>query len=170
LEKWIDIEGFEGIYQVSNFGKVKRLQGYVKNKQAVRVVPEKILTPTPNETGYLRVRLSFKNKSTTHRVHRLVAKNFVANPNNYSEVNHEDLDKTNNHYSNLTWVTRQENVQHALKNNPRKNSKVTEEIKAFIRQNSIKNSGKFKHKEMAEMFGLSTYTVSDIYNYKGRYK
>ena len=70
---------------------------------------------TPYVTGntpYLIVSLEVNGKQKMFSVHRLVAKYFVANPNNYPEVNHKDGVKTNNDYRNLKWVTRSENMQH----------------------------------------------------------
>ena len=104
-EIWKDIEGYEGLYQVSNLGNVKSLN----YKRSGR---EKILNPDKSETGYLYVQL-YKNKESKHfRVHRLVANTFIENTNNYPYVNHIDECKSNNNISNLEWCTPKYNINH----------------------------------------------------------
>ena len=112
-EFWKDIVGYEGIYQVSNLGRVKSLVTWCCNKYKKR---EKILKPALNTYGYPTVSLS-KNKLRKNKtIHRLVAENFIPNPNNYSQVNHKDGVKTNNKINNLEWVTGSENILHSYKN------------------------------------------------------
>lgn len=101
-EIWRDIEGYEGLYQVSNLGRVKSL-GNDKTKK------EKILSQYENKNGYLYVNLCKDGKMKTFRVHRLVANAFIPNPNGYRCVNHKDEDKTNNCVDNLEWCTHQYN-------------------------------------------------------------
>lgn len=93
-EIWKPVVGYEG-YEVSSFGRVR-------NKH-------KILTPYLTEKGYLRCHIRGK----WHRIHRLVAEAFVQNPNNYSEVNHKDEDKTNNCVENLEWCNHSQNLLHS---------------------------------------------------------
>ena len=102
MEIWEDIEGYEGIYQVSSLGKVKSLNFNHTKK-------EKILKPFFNRDGYLSVNLYKEGKRKQYLVHRLVAKVFIPNPENKLEVNHKDEDKTNNKVENLEWVTSKEN-------------------------------------------------------------
>ena len=102
MEIYVDIKGYEGLYQVSNKGNVKSL---ISNKGTKR---EKILNPIIGR-GYNRVRL-FKNKQNRlYSVHRLVAEAFLPNPNNYPCVNHKDECKTNNNVENLEWCTHKYN-------------------------------------------------------------
>lgn len=101
-EIWKDIEQYEGLYQVSNFGCVKRLPSFHCKK-------EHILKPHICSTGYYVVVLSKNGKTKTHKVHRLVAKAFVPNPHCLNEVSHLDESRTNNFANNLTWCTPKEN-------------------------------------------------------------
>lgn len=105
-EIWKDIKEFDG-YQVSNLGRVKSFKRYKEGR---------ILSEIPHSLGYLRTRLSKDGGSYTLYTHRLVAEAFVENENNYKEVNHKDLIKKNNKADNLEWVTRSENLKHAVKN------------------------------------------------------
>jgi hypothetical protein len=89
------------LYQVFNTGKVR---SFNKNRE---------LNLHTNGKGYLSVSLWDGQRSVRKYIHRLVAEIFIPNPNNYLEVNHIDGDKTNNHYQNLEWCTRQQNVRHA---------------------------------------------------------
>lgn len=103
-EVWKDIENYEGIYKISNKGRVKRVASPRKNT---------FLKHQYNNNGYPYVHLSKKNKRTLHFIHRLVATHYIPNPENKEEVNHIDLDKSNYSISNLEWVTSSENKQHA---------------------------------------------------------
>lgn len=104
-EIWKDIEGFEGSYQVSNEGRVRSLPRYKRKT-------ERILKPSPNNVGYMLVQLRSGGKERKSKlVHRLVMQAFEP-ITEFMEVNHKDLDITNNSLSNLEWVTRQENIDH----------------------------------------------------------
>ena len=104
-EVWKDVKGYEGLYKVSNTGKVKSFQ---RNR-------EKLLSDKYYENGYLRASLSKNNEKKKVLIHRLVAETFIPNPENKPEVNHIDGNKKNNNASNLEWCTRCENVKHAWK-------------------------------------------------------
>lgn len=103
-EIWKDIEGYEGIYQVSNLGRVKR------------VTTGRILKGGKNKGGYLGVSLSKNSVISQQRIHRLVAETFIPNQENKPEVNHIDENKTNNKVSNLEWMTAKENSNHGTRN------------------------------------------------------
>ncbi len=106
---WKDIKDYEGIYQVSNDGKVKSLERINSNNCWVK---EKILKQTIDPKGYQRVMLSKNGKKENARVHRLVAEEFIPNPNNYPQINHKDENKTNNHVSNLEWCNEKYNINY----------------------------------------------------------
>lgn len=124
-EEWRDVVGFEGLYRVSNKGRVKSLERLVKHPTLPngRLVPEIIMKHKDNGRGYRVLDLNKDGKRYCCKVHRLVAIAFIPNPENKPEVNHEDSDKTNNWDTNLTWVTPSENSCHAYKNDnkPRPN-------------------------------------------------
>lgn len=111
-EIWKDIEEFKGYYQVSNFGHVRRIANY-SNQCAEWSHTPTILKARKHSNGYLRVMLSINNKHYDRYIHRLVAKAFLTNENEYKEINHKDGNKTNNYVSNLEWCDRSYNNKHA---------------------------------------------------------
>lgn len=102
---WKDIDGYEGLYQVSDDGLVKR---FYKTKKP------RILKNRAKSDKYITVSLSKKQKAKTYAVHRLVANAFLEKPDGATEVNHKDGNKHNNHVENLEWVTQRENRYHAI--------------------------------------------------------
>lgn len=116
-EIWKDIKGYEGLYQVSNFGRVRCLERLTKNKWGNYYRKSIILKPLVLSKGYLGVRLYDSNKNVrTLRIHRLVAEAFISNPYNYPQVNHKDEDKTNNCVVNLEWCTCEYNNNYGTRN------------------------------------------------------
>lgn len=115
-EIWKPIEGYEGVYEVSNMGNIKALHRTVIRCDGVKmpVCKNAHITPRINKDGYLVVRLSKDGKRKQYFVHRLVAQSFIENNNNLPEVNHIDIDRTNNCVNNLEWCTHKENVQYAI--------------------------------------------------------
>lgn len=97
-EIWRDIKGYGGLYQVSNFGKI-----YSNNTHS-------LAKPYRNNKGYLKIDLCKDGKRKKFFVHRIVAETFIANPNNYPQVNHKDEDKTNNNVSNLEFCDCKYNI------------------------------------------------------------
>lgn len=100
-EIWKDIEGYEGFYQASNFGRIRSLYGRVS-----------IMKFKTDKDGYYHVGLTLNRKQRTFRVHRLIASAFVKNVQNLPEVNHKDLNKKNNQKSNLEWTDGRGNKKH----------------------------------------------------------
>lgn len=138
-EIWKDIKGYEGLYQISSFGNVKSLDRYIINKNGDKqFFPKKYLTQGFSN-GYLKVTLSKNNKQKTFRVHILVAKAFIPNHKNKSEVNHIDGNKSNNRIDNLEWNTRSENELHAYRNGLAKPSdKQKQAVAKYAKENYSK--------------------------------
>ncbi len=113
-EIWKDIEGYEGLYQISNFGNVKSLERtIVKSDGVVQVRCERIMAKRESTDGYYIAKLNVNNHSKSVAIHILVAKHFIPNPNNYPEVNHLDCNRKNNRVDNLEWCTHQQNVEYS---------------------------------------------------------
>lgn len=102
-EEWMDVVGYEELYQVSNFGHIKSLK---RNK---------LLKPSATKQGYQRVCLSKNGITQCFQIHRLVASHFLKNPDNLPEINHRDEDKTNNCASNLEWCDRKFNINYGTR-------------------------------------------------------
>lgn len=108
-EEWKWVKGYEGYYKISNHGNLMSFLGKKNGR----------LRKNTNKNGwYLTVVLIAGGKTETRRIHRLVAEHFIPNPYNYPQVNHKDMNKQNNHVSNLEWCTRKQNIHHSIKNNP----------------------------------------------------
>lgn len=112
MEEWRDIAGYEGLYQVSNQGRVKSLKRWDVNKK-IFVDGASILKPTDNGNSYLIIGLRNNTKRKNHYIHRLVAGAFLDNPYGLKYVNHIDYNTRNNDVSNLEWCSQKENVRHS---------------------------------------------------------
>ena len=120
IEEWRDIKGYEGLYQVSNHGNVKRIEHIDTHcRQGSRVIKEYKKKASHDGKGYLFVILSKENKKVARRVHRLVAETFIDNPNNYPQVNHKDENKENNTVDNLEWCDAHYNINYGDANKRR---------------------------------------------------
>lgn len=109
-EVWVDISGYEGLYQVSNWGQVK---SFPRNGTINEI---KILKPFKSRNGYLRIKLCKDGVIKTYYVHRLVAEAFIENPNNLPEVNHINEVKTDNRSENLEYCDHKTNINHGSRN------------------------------------------------------
>ncbi len=167
VEIWKPVKGFEGIYEISNFG---RLKSFKTDKNGF------ILQQTNKKNGYFSVVLKSRFLTKHTRIHRLVAEAFIDNPENKKEVNHIDLNKQNNHFKNLEWVTPKENIKHAMENGVNfcakmiesniakskrilqksldgveiavyKNSKIASEQTGVCRRNILQVAGKSEYKK-----------------------
>lgn len=156
-----DIKGFEGRYTISNLGIVRSL------------LTGKVMKPYITRAGYARVNLRYANSREYKSllIHRLVAGNFIPNPNKYPEINHKDCNRLNNRIDNLEWCDRFYNIKYAfLKGsasnkgirNPRAklNSDDIEAIKALIK------TGKFFNTQIAKLFKVCPQTIDNIANNK----
>jgi hypothetical protein len=127
METWKEIQNYEGLYQVSNEGRIRSNRG---------------IKIQGDYNGYKKVRLSKNSRQLTKQVHRLVAQAFISNPDNKPFVNHKDLNRSNNHVNNLEWVTHQENVDHAIKNGHIGGPSGRKVIKCDLNGNPLKSYDK----------------------------
>ena len=136
VEVWKDVVGFEDYYEVSNTGKVRRKKGKTVYKDGrIARFSQTVLKPSVFKKGYLMVFLSVKSKKKAKSVHRIVAEAFIPNPENKETVNHIDCDKTNNHVSNLEWMTNRENTIHGTENGLFMKAATTRRKKKQIKKN-----------------------------------
>ena len=157
-EEWADVKDYEGLYQVSNFGRVKR------------VTTGRILKDSKTTYGYLKVNLYKNSVMSTKKIHRLVAEAFIPNPENKPQVNHIDENKTNNMLSNLEWITNKDNLNHGTRNE-RAGKAISKSRSIPIIATNLKtgestdfNSGK----ECARQLGLYPGNITKVL--KGRLK
>ena len=112
-EEWRDIQGFKGLYQISNLGRVRSCDRYLKASYGSRQFKRgQIIKETMMHNGYLIVDLHRNGSSVRRFVHRLVAEAFINNPKCLPEINHIDEDKTNNRADNLEWCTHLYNLNY----------------------------------------------------------
>lgn len=127
MEEWKPVKGYEGVYEISNRGRV------------VRIETEKLLQPAVAKNGYYIVSLWSNNKGKTHYIHRLIAEAFIHNPNpkKFRTVNHIDGNKLNNEIPNLEWCTYSRNNQHAYDTGLKT---VSENVVRAVRKRALKRN------------------------------
>lgn len=115
-EIWKPVVGYEGFYEVSNIGRVRSLARIVEcNDGRKRKIKDRILKGSSYSGGYSGVTLHKDGCTKTANIHRIVAEAFVPNPLEKEEVNHKDENPSNNHASNLEWVTHKENLNYGTR-------------------------------------------------------
>lgn len=168
-EKWIDIDEWVGYYQISNFGNVRSIDREIFNKGNGSICKQKgkLLKPNITKFGYAYVGFfkSGEKKIKSVYIHKLVAKHFCDGYKVGLEVNHIDGIRNNNHYKNLEWVTRSENIRDSYKRNGSRygelgsNSKLNNKDIGVIA--SLYDFGVSQH-IIAEAFGVSQATISNL--------
>lgn len=154
MEIWKNIKGFRELYQISNLGRVRRIDN------------KKVLKPLNISNGYKGVRL-YRNKedATTKKIHRLVAEYFISNPLNLPQVNHKDGNKSNNKVNNLEWCSNDYNMNHAVMNSlillgdKRHSSKCTEESLVLLQR--LIDCG-FTIKQLSIIYTISKNSMKEI--------
>lgn len=151
-EVFKDIKGYEGLYQISNYGVVKNANG-------------KLLTISKNQHGYPTVKLSNGDRGKRMLLHRLLAIAFIPNPNNHNEINHINGIKSDNKLTNLEWCDRSHNIKHSFdiglnshRGSRNSNAKLTEKEVTEIRilQNILCND------KLSKLFGVRKTMISQI--------
>ena len=117
-EIWRDIKGYEGLYQVSDYGRIKTLERKIQHGNYSYTRRERIMSQSIDKDGYMRIGLTKNKKHITCQVHRIVAETFLENNKGFTVVNHKDYDRTNNKASNLEWCDSKYNVQYSLCRRP----------------------------------------------------
>jgi predicted GNAT superfamily acetyltransferase len=166
-EIWKNIQGYEGLYQVSNLGRIKSLEKTVTISYGTkRFQKEKILKQGKNKSGYFFVILSKDGVNKNFKVHRLVAMQFIDNHFFEKTVNHINGIKSDNNVKNLEWVSYSENMRHAYENNlinAKKNekhyrSKISLDVAKIIKYQTIGE----KASDIAKKMNLSKSVVHGI--------
>lgn len=175
-EVWKPIERTNGLYEVSNHGRVRSLDRFIEYKMKRKTVRSlckgKVLSNT-SKADYQMVKVYYEDGPKHIRIHQLVADAFVEKLEGKNYVNHIDANKHNNKADNLEWVTQKENIVHARKmglcsdtvgiNHP--SAKLTEDDVRWIRENDrTTNGGKMSRQEMANALGISNVAVTKIAN------
>ena len=168
----MDIEGYEGKYEISNKGNVRSRQPrYVINKGFVSRDPY-LMKPMDNGRGYKYIFLSGHGFRDRRYIHRLVAMHFLPQKDEYSlTVNHKDGDKSNNTLSNLEWMTQSENNQHARETGlcDQKGAKGPRAKLTDLQATAIKrlyNNKLMDPGEIMQVFGIDRHTMINISNNK----
>ena len=124
MEIWKDISGFEGLYQISNLGRIKSLPRYKQLYGKKVFVPECIRKFGYDKDGYYIIPLNKNGKKYMRRVHRLVAQAFIPNPENKPVIDHINCDIKDNRVENLRWATVVENNNFTIENGHQSRDKL----------------------------------------------
>ena len=130
MEEWKDIEGYEGMYQISSYGRIKSIPRRTANGKCKY---ERILKQQTDKRGVKRIGLHNNYKKKTFQVHRLVAEAFISNPNNLPDINHKDENPSNNKIDNLEWCNKEYNNNYGSRN-----KKISEAHKGTNNYNCVK--------------------------------
>ena len=159
IEQWRPVEGFEGLYEISNFGRVKSL----------KFDKERILKPGKDGDGYLSVSLWSDGKRNAFKVHRLVASAFIPNPMGLPEINHRDENPSNNEVGNIEWCSRLYNINYGTRT-----EKVSKPVEASKYEDFREICLRFASIMEAKRNGYNHGAVSDCcrgcYHYEGNNK
>lgn len=133
MEIWKDILGYEGLYQISNHGRLKSLPKMVGRGKRY-MSKERIVSSHKSPNGYLRTHLDKEGKRHFFSVHRLVAQAFLDNPNNYPCVNHKNEIRSDNRVENLEWCSFKYNANYGTRNKKISTAKIGHEVSCETRE------------------------------------
>lgn len=174
METWKSVVGYEGIYEVSDTGKIKSLDRLSVHKNGKKYnIKERILKDI-RVGDYRGVQLCNNGNAKKNYLHRLVALHFVSGHSEvFKVVNHIDGDKNNNHFENLEWVTHSQNLQHALETglnqNYGENSRFCKFPDVIVQQvKDLYDNGAFIQSEISEIYGISRMQIHRIVKRKLR--
>lgn len=168
MEEWRDIPGYEGLYQVSNTGRVKSL---LRLDAKGRRIKGKMMMLRPSHKGYLKVPLTKGGKQKNKFVHNLVVFTFIGTKPEGMQCNHKNGNKKDNHLDNLEYCTGSYNVLHAyrvldrpsaLTGEKHWNAKLTQDDIVKIRE--LYKTGNYTHKKLANIFGIKSPAIGQIIN------
>lgn len=162
IERWKDIPEYEGLYRISNHGRIRSLGRFIQRKK-YSYFRKGMYLKFGNSRGYLSVKLYRYNKQKQFKIHIIVLTSFDRSPKPGEQCNHKDGNKSNNYIENLEWVTCKENINHAIKVlgvSPIRNHKLIEnqvkEIRVHLKE------GKLIQKQIAEIYGVHKSVISNI--------
>lgn len=131
-EEWRNIEGYKGLYQVSNLGRVKSLPKARTSPKGSRYVRSSVILKGFDNRGYRYVILYKDGKGHSKKIHRLVAEAFIPNPYNLSDVNHIDYNRANNVVTNLEWISKADNLKYSVCRQPKNRIYKTKSGEPYI--------------------------------------
>lgn len=159
-EIWKDIKGYEGLYQISNLGRVKSLDRVIEKRDFSYTIKGKVFKRSLSNKGYVQTELTKNGIRKQFKVHRLVALHFLSCENTENlTVNHIDGDKNNNKPENLEWCTLEENMRHAYKNKLKFRKYSDETIKEI--RDLYKNT-KMTQEEIGNIYGINKNYIGSI--------
>lgn len=166
---WKSIKNYEGLYEINRSGDVKSVARKVKYKNSFRHIKGHLLKQHIGVKGYSYVPLAKDAKSKLYKVARLVALNFIPNPENKPQVNHKDGNKLNNNVDNLEWVTNKENNNHGwqtglMKHRGENHPKATLKDETVLKIRAL--ADRYSQVELVTMFKSDSSQISRIINRK----
>lgn len=165
IEIWKDVVGYEGLYQVSDLGNVKRIIRFSLTVGKYKsIIKERVLKKNKNRLGYIRIGMSKNLIRTYFSIHRLVAIAFIPNPENKPQVNHINGIKSDNRLDNLEWCTASENQIHSHKIGlaPSKKGEGNQQAKLNKKQVLEIRKSSLKQKELSIMYNISISHINAI--------
>lgn len=159
-EIWKSVKGYEGLYEISNHGRLKKLAKSWKCGWNTTINREESITlGNKNSYGYLDFDFCKNGSSKKTKIHRVVAQHFLPNPDDHRVINHIDGDKTNNHVSNLEWCSHKTNNEHAYINKLRKPKLTNEEV---INIREMYATGKYSIPRLATLHNVHYGTIQCV--------